>query len=106
MRGKVFKKSNLKYLFLLIYFFYCLVLAYNLIRGDSYVNFGFSYAITRGEVPYVDFNLVIPPLAPWLYSSTMVIFHFLIFEFFYFSFLFGTSNTSYFIFLCFISFYW
>ncbi len=68
MLKRVLKKSNLKYLFLLIYFFYCLVLAYNLIRGDSYVNFGFSYAITRGEVPYVDFNLVIPPLAPWLYS--------------------------------------
>ena len=68
MRSKVFKKSNLKYVFLFFYFFYCLVLAYNLIRGDSYVNFGFSYAITRGEVPYVDFNLVIPPLAPWLYS--------------------------------------
>ncbi len=68
MKSKIFKKENLKYLFLFCYFFYCLVLAYNLTRGDSYVNFGFSYAITRGEIPYVDFNLVIPPLAPWLYS--------------------------------------
>ena len=68
MKSKILKKENLKYLFLFCYFFYCLVLAYNLTRGDSYVNFGFSYAITRGEIPYVDFNLVIPPLAPWLYS--------------------------------------
>ena len=68
MKQKIKIQSVFKYLFLFCYFFYCLVLAYNLIRGDSYVNFGFSYAITRGEVPYVDFNLVIPPLAPWLYS--------------------------------------
>lgn len=68
MKQKIKIQSVFKYLFLFCYFFYCLVLAYNLTRGDSYVNFGFSYAITRGEVPYVDFNLVIPPLAPWLYS--------------------------------------
>ena len=68
MKQKIKKRTFFKYLFLFLYFFYALVLAYNLIRGDSYVNFGFSYAITRGEVPYVDFNLVIPPLAPWLYS--------------------------------------
>ena len=61
MKQKIKIQSVFKYLFLFCYFFYCLVLAYNLTRGDSYVNFGFSYAITRGEVPYVDFNLVIPP---------------------------------------------
>ena len=70
MKEKIAKVnwSNFKYLFLFFYFFYCLVLAYNLMRGDSYVNFGFSYAVSRGEVAYLDFNMVIPPFAPWLYS--------------------------------------
>ena len=57
-----------KYLFLFLFFFVSLVVFFNIQRGDTYVNFGFSYAISRGEIPYLDFNLVIPPLAPYLYS--------------------------------------
>ena len=57
-----------KYLFLFLFFFVALVVFFNIQRGDTYVNFGFSYAISRGEIPYLDFNLVIPPLAPYLYS--------------------------------------
>ncbi len=98
MKEKIAKVnwSNFKYLFLFCYFFYCLVLAYNLMRGDSYVNFGFSYAVSRGEVAYLDFNMVIPPFAPWLYSiflflrSSILVFYleqaFLLTLFFYFLF--------------------
>lgn len=62
------KKIVFKYMFLFVFFFLAQVFLFNIQRGDSYVNFGFSYAILRGEVPYVDFNMVIPPFSPWFYS--------------------------------------
>ena len=75
MKQKIKIQSVFKYLFLFCYFFYCLVLAYNLTRGDSYVNFGFSYAIARGEVPYVDFNMVVPPFSPFVYLIPFLFSH-------------------------------
>lgn len=62
------QKSWITYTFLFFYFFCCLTIIYTLFRGDTYVNFGFSYAIARGEIPYVDFNMVIGPFSPWIYS--------------------------------------
>ena len=41
-------------------------------RGDTYVNYGFSYAILQGEIPYIDFNLVIPPFSPFFYSIFLI----------------------------------
>ena len=35
--------------------------------GDSIANFGFSYAMRIGEIPYKDFNMVIPPFSPFIY---------------------------------------
>lgn len=61
-------KSIVKYICIFSYSFLCLLFIYTLSRGDLYVNYGFSYAISRGEVPYVDFNLVILPFAPFLYA--------------------------------------
>lgn len=34
---------------------------------DTYANFGFSYALSIGQVPYKEFNLVVPLFAPLLY---------------------------------------
>ncbi len=65
-------KKVLKYILLFLYFFLCLLFIYTLSRGDSYVNFGFSYAISKGEIPYVDFNLIILPFSPFLYSLFLV----------------------------------
>lgn len=62
------KKSLIKYFLIFSYSFLCLLFIYTLSRGDLYVNYGFSYAIRMGEVPYVDFNLIILPFAPFLYS--------------------------------------
>lgn len=62
------KKLIFQYVFLFLFFFFSLVFFFNVSRGDTYVNFGFSYAIARGEVPYLDFNMVIPPFSPWFYS--------------------------------------
>lgn len=69
---KIKKRSWILYVGLFLYFFWCLVVAYNLSRGDTYVNFGFSYALSRGEIPYVDFNMVIPPVGPLLYSAFLI----------------------------------
>lgn len=65
---KRIKKSIVKYACIFVYSFLCLVFIYTLYRNDLYFNYGFSYAISRGEIPYVDFNLVILPFAPILYS--------------------------------------
>ena len=68
------KRVVFKYIFLFVFFFIAQVFLFNIQRGDSYVNFGFSYALLRREVPYVDFNMVIPPFSPWLYSI-FLLFH-------------------------------
>lgn len=69
---KINKKELIKYFLIFVYSFICLLFIYTLSRGDLYVNYGFSYAISRGEVPYVDFNLVILPFAPFLYSLFLI----------------------------------
>ncbi|MBD9105611.1 hypothetical protein EGW03_03955 [bacterium] len=45
--------------FLLLMVFSCFVFDLN---GDTIWNFGFSYNIAKGLIPYVDFNMVIGPL--------------------------------------------
>jgi hypothetical protein len=40
--------------------------------GDTIVNYGFSYAITKGEIPYNDFNLVLPLFSPFIYSIPLL----------------------------------
>ncbi len=61
-------KKYLKYILLFLYFSVCLIICYTVFRNDTFVNYGFSYAISRGEIPYRDFNLVVPPLSPLIYS--------------------------------------
>ena len=68
-------KKIFKYTFITLLFFISLVVIFSAFRGDSYVNYGFSYAITKGEIPYNDYNLVISPLAPYLYSIGLFIFN-------------------------------
>lgn len=72
MLERIKLKGILKYTLIFLYFFICLLFIYTLSRGDSYVNFGFSYAISKVEIPYVDFNLVILPFAPFLYSIFLI----------------------------------
>ena len=61
-------RNIIKFTLLFVYFFFCLLLFYNLYRNDLYVNYGFSYAISRGEIAYNDFNIVVPLFSPFLYS--------------------------------------
>ncbi len=66
-------KKYLKYIILFIFFFVSLVFIFTLSRGDTFVNYGFSYAISRGETPYKDFNMVISPFGPIIYSIGLLL---------------------------------
>lgn len=61
-------KKYCKYILLITFFLISLIFIFTLSRGDTFVNYGFSYAISKGEIPYNDFNIVITPLAPIIYS--------------------------------------
>lgn len=62
------KVSWIKYIFLFIFFFFAMSFFFSLIDGDVLWNYGFSYAISRGEIPYKDFNMIITPFYPILMS--------------------------------------
>ena len=70
----MYKKVHL-YCFLFLFFFISLIFIFTLSRGDTFVNYGFSYAIRLGEIPYKDFNMVITPFAPFLYSLGLFIYN-------------------------------
>ena len=66
-------KKYFKNIFLFCFFLISLVFIFTVSRGDTFVNYGFSYAISKGEIPYKDFNMVISPLAPFLYSIGLLL---------------------------------
>lgn len=68
-------KKNIKYVLLFIYYFICLSTIYFIFRMDTYNNYGFSYGIVTGSVPYRDFNLIVPLFGPFLYSILLFINH-------------------------------
>lgn len=70
---RLFLRKYGQFILLFFYVFYGFLFAYNLFFGDTIVNYGFSYAITRGEVPYVDYNLIVPLFSPLLYSFVLLI---------------------------------
>lgn len=67
-------KDNYKYIFLFIFFFCCLQFFYSMFSNDQIYNYGFSYALSRGEIPYKDFNMIIPPVGPIIYALPMFLF--------------------------------
>ena len=78
-----------KALFYIMLFFLFLFLLLFIVPNnmDELWNYGFSYAIRIGEIPYRDFNMVIPPFFPffmtiplllWNNSLSYIIFHCLI----------------------------
>ena len=71
MKKKIF--NIIKNLLLFIFFFFCLQLIYYNFSGDTLYNYGFSYAIRMGEVPYRDFNMIIPPFGPIVYTIPLLI---------------------------------
>ena len=69
-----FIKNNYHYLILFIFIF----LTYSFLifpnnYGDPFANYGFSYAITRGLLPYLDFNTISTPLYSFVMSIGLFI---------------------------------
>ena len=71
---QTFIKKNFKYLLLFGFFFLCLHFFYSSFQGDLVYNYGFSYAVSRGEVPYRDFNMIIPPFGAFFYTIPLLLF--------------------------------
>ena len=69
-----FIKNNYQYfiLFIFIFLIYSIFLFPNN-YGDPLNNYGFSYAITRGELPYLDFNTISTPLYSFVMSIGLFI---------------------------------
>ena len=63
----------LKYVIIFLLFFYILIIPYNMYFEDTIVNYGFSYALSIGEISYNDFNLIIPLFSPFIYSLVLLI---------------------------------
>ncbi len=71
---KIFNKENIKYLII----FAVILLFASYLGGvldlDVVWNYGFSYAISRGEVPYRDFNMVVTPLYSFIMAIPFLLF--------------------------------
>lgn len=59
---RFFKKYGRYILIFILVFLIYEVFCYGISYGDPINNYGFSYAIARGEVPYRDFNTISTPL--------------------------------------------
>ena len=66
-------KKGIVYGLLFILFFLTLNFFYIPFRMDTYTNYGFSYGIVMGQIPYRDYNLIIPLFGPFLYSLGLLI---------------------------------
>ncbi len=68
-------KHNFKYFFLFLFFFFCLQFVYTSYEMDTYANYAFSYGLVKGQIPYVDYSLIIPLFSPFLYSLGLYFSH-------------------------------
>ena len=72
---KIFLKNYTKYIFLFLFFLSVLVIfGYHNNQFDPMWNYGYSYAISKGEIPYKDFTLLTTPLFPLLFSIGLKLF--------------------------------
>ena len=68
-------RGCLKYIFLFFFFLLALVIfGYYNNQFDSIWNYGYSYAISIGEIPYRDFTLLTTPLFPCVFSIGLRLF--------------------------------
>lgn len=66
-------KKYLKYIFIFIFSFSCMAFFLAYFDMDVTWNYGFSYAISIGEIPYKDFNMVLTPFYSFLMSIPLLI---------------------------------
>ena len=65
-------KKSIKYILLFIFFFATMIYFYIPFRMDTYVNYAFTYGIVSGQIPYKDFNMIVPALSPFIYSILLI----------------------------------
>ena len=63
-----FFKSNFKYIFIFLFSFFSMSFLLTYFDGDVLWNYGFAYAISQGEIPYLDFNMILTPFYPMIMS--------------------------------------
>ena len=73
MKNKSNVKNGIKYILLFVLFLLTLLFFYIPFRMDTYANYGFSYGIANLQIPYKEFNLIIPLFGPFLYSILLFI---------------------------------
>ncbi len=70
------KKNILKYIgyfSIFLYSFVCLNFLFaNDFNCDQLYQFGFSYSLVRGEIPYLDFNMVVTPFSTFVYAIPLL----------------------------------
>lgn len=67
-------KNYIKYFIIFIFSLIILLFSYNVFFGDSIANLGFSYAIVNNEIPYNDFNIILPLFSPLVYAIPLFIY--------------------------------
>ena len=72
----LFLKKYSKYFFLFLFFFFLLlVFSFYNHSYDSFWNYSFSYAVARGEIPYVDFNMISTPFSSFFFAIFLIFNH-------------------------------
>ena len=80
-------KRVLKIAIFILLFIFCIYYTYYLrpFVDDELYNFGFAINILNGRIPYLDFNMIIPPLFPYilsiilkLFGNKLIIYHMLL----------------------------
>ena len=74
-RIKYFFNNYGRYIFVFIFIFITYeFVAYGITYGDPLANYGFSYAIKNGQIPYLEFNTISTPLYAFIMSLGLHIF--------------------------------
>ena len=71
MKKNIFKYIG--YFLLFIYFFLCINFLFaNDFNCDQLYQFGFSYSLVRGEIPYLNFNMIVTPFSTFVYAIPLI----------------------------------
>lgn len=74
-RIKDFFKNYGRYIFIFVLSFLIYEwFGYGITYGDPIANYGFSYAIKNGQIPYLEFNIITTPLYPFIMSLGLHLF--------------------------------
>lgn len=70
-----FIKNNFKFLLVFLISLFILLYISPLNMGDALWNYEFSYAIARGEIPFKDFNMIVPGFYNFVMAFGLLFYH-------------------------------